>query len=271
MPTRSEKVKAFRALHETGCFIVPNPWDVAGARMMAALGFKALATTSSGFAFSKGKRDGANEVSRDDSLAYAAAIAASTDLPVTADLEDGYADTPAGVAETVRLAAEAGLTGLSIEDRQPDPAKPIRDFDDAVARIAAATEAARQHDIVLTARADGMGKGVYDVDEAIRRLCAYEELGADVLYAPGVPDVAALRSICGSVEAPVNHVIGQGVAGLSLADIAETGVRRISVGGSLARAVGGALLEALRDIKAGDFAGLEAAPTWKALREPPRG
>ena len=158
MPTRSDKVRRFRDLHEAGCFTIPNPWDVGGAKMMTTLGFEALATTSSGYAFSKGKRDMARDVDRDETLQYAAAIAAATHLPVTADTEDGYADTPEGVAETVRLAAEAGLAGLSIEDRQPNAAKSIRDFDDAVARVAVAVEAARKYDIVLTARADGLGR-----------------------------------------------------------------------------------------------------------------
>lgn len=268
MISRSRKVEQFRALHRSGCFLIPNPWDVAGARMMAGLGFAALATTSSGYAFSKGKKDGANEVSRDESLAYAAEIAASTTVPVTADLEDGYEDTPQGVAETVRLAAEAGLAGLSIEDRQPDPGRPIRDFDDAVARVAAAVEAARKYDIVLTARADGIGKGVYGLDEAIRRLKAFEALGAEVLYAPGVPDLASLRQICNSVRAPVNHVLGQGVSGLTFEQIAQAGVRRISMGGALARAAGGALTKICQEIATGRYAALESAPAWTSLRNP---
>lgn len=152
MISRSEKVELFRALHKSGCFVIPNPWDIAGARMMAGLGFKALATTSSGYAFSRGRKDGVLEVSRDESLAYAAEIAASTDVPVTADLEDGYEDTPEGVAETVRLAAGLGLAGFSIEDRQPNSDSPMRDFDTAVARVAAAADAARKYNIVFTAR-----------------------------------------------------------------------------------------------------------------------
>ncbi|MER8993462.1 isocitrate lyase/phosphoenolpyruvate mutase family protein [Mesorhizobium sp. M0678] len=268
MISRSKKVEQFRALHKSGCFLMPNPWDVAGARMMASLGFRALATTSSGYAFSKGKKDGAKEVGRDESLAYAAEIAASTIMPVTADLEDCYEDTPEGVAETVRLAAEAGLAGLSIEDRQPNPGQPIRDFDTAVARVAAAVEAARKHDIVLTARADGMGKGVYGLDEAIRRLKAFEALGAEVLYAPGVPDLASLEQICSSVSAPVNHVLGQGVSDLTFDQIAEAGVRRISVGGSLARAAGGALVKICQEIATGKYTALESAPAWNTLRDP---
>jgi 2-methylisocitrate lyase-like PEP mutase family enzyme len=268
MISRSDKVERFRALHKSGCFVIPDPWNIAGARMMAGLGFKALATTSSGYAFSKGRRDGALDVSRDESPAYAAEIAASTDVPVTADLEDGYEDSPEGVAETVRLAAEAGLAGLSIEDRQPNSDLPIRDFHDAVARVAAAAEAARKYNIVLTARADGLGKGAYDLEEAIRRLSAFEALGAEVLYAPGLPDLVSLETLCRSVNAPVNHVIGQGVSGLTLDQIARAGVRRISVGGSLARAAGGALMAICQEIAAGDFAALETAPAWGVLRSP---
>lgn len=271
MPTRADKVRRFRDLHQAGCFIIPNPWDIGGAKMMTMLGFKALATTSSGYAFSKGKRDGsagAKDVSRDETLQYAAAIAAATDVPVSADTEDCYADTAEGVAETVRLAAEAGLAGLSIEDRQPNAAKPIRDFDDAVARVAAAVEAARKYDIVLTARADGLGPKAYGLDEAIRRLKAFEKLGADVLYAPALADVSALQQVCRSVDAPVNHVIGLGAAGLSLQQIADAGARRISLGGSLAKAMGGVLLQTCQTIGRGDFSDLERGTSWNSLRNP---
>ena len=268
MPTRADKARRFRDLHQAGCFIIPNPWDIGGAKMMTMLGFKALATTSSGYAFSKGKRDMARDVDRDETLQYAAAIAAATHLPVTADTEDGYADTPEGVAETVRLAAEAGLAGLSIEDRQPNAAKPIRDFDDAVARVAVAVEAARKYDIVLTARADGLGSKAYGLDEAIRRLKAFEKLGADVLYAPALADVSALQQVCRSVNAPVNHVIGLGAAGLSLQQIADAGARRISLGGSLAKAMGGMLLQTCQTIARGDFSDLERGTSWDSLRNP---
>jgi 2-methylisocitrate lyase-like PEP mutase family enzyme len=273
MLSRTDKVRRFRDLHRAGCFIIPNPWDVGVARMMTMLGFQALATTSSGYAFSAGKKDGsegAKDVGRDETLRYAAAIAASTDLPVTADTEDGYADTPEGVAETVRLAAEAGLAGLSIEDRQPNAAKPIRDFDDAVARVAVAVEAARKYDIVLTARADGLGARAYGLDEAVRRLKAFEKLGADALYVPALPDVSALQQVCRSVSAPINHVIGLGAPGLSFQDIANAGVRRISLGGSLAKAMGGVLLRTCQTIARGDFSDLERGTSWKSLRNPTR-
>ena len=280
MTTRSDKVRRFRELHRAGCFTIPNPWDVGGARLMTALGFEALATTSSGYAFAWGGEDIAvrrtapvrspvtRDVRRAEALQYAAAVAAVTHLPVTVDSEDCYADTPDGVAETVRLAAEAGLAGLSIEDRQMNQAKPIRDFDDAVARVEAAVTAARKYDIVLTARADGLGARVYDLDEAIRRLKAFEALGADVLYAPALPDLAALRRVCRSVNAPVNHVIGLGAPGLSFGEIASAGVRRISLGGSLAKAMGGVLLRTCQTIAGGDFSDLERGGGWDALYNP---
>jgi 2-methylisocitrate lyase-like PEP mutase family enzyme len=266
MIDRAEKVRTFRTLHAGGCFVIANPWDVGSAGILARSGFKALATTSSGYAFSKGRSDGIGDVGRDESLAYAAAIAAATDLPVSADLEDGYAQTPEGVAETVGLAAEAGLAGLSIEDSDPSGTLRIRDFESAVARVAAAVAAARRHDIVLTARADGLITGAYDLEEAVRRLQAFEKVGAEVLYAPAIPDLAALRAVCLSVKRPVNHLVGLGVAGLSLAEIAGAGVRRISLGGSLARAVGGALVAFAGELAAGRFSAVETAPSWDSLR-----
>lgn len=266
--TRSEKVRRFRDLHKSGCFTIPNPWDTAGARMMTALGFEALATTSSGYAFAVGKKDMSGDVGRDEALRYAASIAAATHLPVTVDSEDCYADTPDGVGETVRLAAAAGLAGLSIEDRQPNPAKPIRDFEDALARVKVAVAAARQHDIVLTVRADGLGARAYDLKEAVRRLKAFEALGADVLYVPALPDLSALQQVCASVQTPINHVIGLGAPGLSFRQIADAGVRRISLGGSLAKAMGGVLLQTCQTIAHGDFSALEQAPGWDALRNP---
>ena len=268
MTTRSDKVRRFRELHRAGCFAIPNPWDVGGARMMTALGFEALATTSSGYAFSKGKTDMTLDVGRDEALGHAAEIVASTHLPVSIDSEDCYADTPDGVGETVRLAAEAGLAGLSIEDRQPNAATPIREFDDAVARVTAAVAAARKYDIVLTARADGLGARAYGLDEALRRLKAFEALGADVLYVPALPDLAAVQQVCRSVSTPINHVIGLGAPGLSFRQIADAGVRRISLGGSLAKAMGGALLQTCQTIARGDFSDLEQGTSWNTLRNP---
>jgi 2-methylisocitrate lyase-like PEP mutase family enzyme len=166
------------------------------------------------------------------------------------------------------LAAEAGLAGLSIEDRQPNSATPIRDFDDACTRVATAVEAARTNDIVLTARADGLGAGVYGLDEAIRRIKAFEALGADVLYVPAVPDLSALQYVCRSVKAPINHVIGLGVSGLNFQQLADAGVRRISLGGSLARTMGGVLLQTCESIARGDFSDLYRGASWQSIKNP---
>ncbi|WP_375410663.1 oxaloacetate decarboxylase [uncultured Methylobacterium sp.] len=267
MTTRDQKVGRFRELHRQGCFIIPNPWDALSARLLEASGFAALATTSSGYAFSVGKQDGAGQLSRDEILAYAERIVACTDLPVTADLEDGYAATADGVAETVRLAYEAGLAGISIEDSCPIGVEPVRDFDSAVERVRAACEAARRYDIVLTARADGLGSGHYDLDETIRRLNAFEKAGADVVYAPGVPSLEVLTILCGAVRAPFNHVLGLGVSGLSFDEIAGAGVRRISLGGSFTRAACGAVRSMASTIGRGDFSMIDSAPSWNALWE----
>lgn len=265
MTPRAEKVAHFRALHQAGCFIMPNPWDVAGAKLLTMLGAKALATTSSGYAHSIGTRDGADDVTRDMTLAHAAIIAAATDLPVNADTEDCYGKTSSDIAETVRLAADAGLAGLSIEDRWPDGPQPYRTRADAVERVGAAVEAARQHNIVLTARADGLLTQAYDLDEAIARLQAYEKLGAEVAYAPGLKTIADLTRVCASVKAPVNHLAAPGVKGAGLAEIAKAGARRISSGGGLAKAVGGAMKQMSGAVLAGDFGALEAAPGWRDI------
>jgi 2-methylisocitrate lyase-like PEP mutase family enzyme len=264
-PTRQEKVAAFRALHQAGCFIMPNPWDAGGAKLLTMLGAKALATTSSGFAHSIGSRDGADDITRDMTLAHAASIAATTHLPVNADTEDCYGKTARDIAETVRLAAEAGLAGLSIEDRWPGGPQPYRTRADAIERVGAAVEAARQHNIVLTARADGHLMGWYDLEETITRLQAFEKLGADVVYAPGLKTIADLMRICTSVKTPVNHLAAPGVKGAGLADIAKAGARRISTGGALAKAVGGAMKQMSEAILAGDFGVLEDAPGWREI------
>ena len=265
MITQDDKVARFRDLHREGCFIVPNPWDALSARLLAASGFEALATTSSGYAFSTGRQDGAGQLSRDDVLAYAERVAACTDLPVTADLEDGYADTPEGIAETIRLAAEAGLAGVSIEDSWPLGPAPVRDFHSALERVGAASEAARRHDVVLTARADGLLGGHYDLDEAIRRLTAFERTGAEVVYAPGVPSLEALTALCAAVRAPFNHVLGLGASGLSFEQIAGAGVRRISLGGAFTRAACGAIRSVASRVAGGDFSPVDRAPRWDAL------
>lgn len=265
MRERLAKTAAFRALHKESCFVMPNVWDAGGAQLFAGLGFQALATTSAGLAFSTGRRDGAGAIGLDEALAHAAAIVEATGLPVSADLENGYADSPAGLVETVERAAAVGLAGLSIEDVRPDRGAPIYDFDAAVARIQAAAEAARAVDIVLTARADGLLSGAYDLDEAIRRLQAFSAVGAEVVYAPGLADIREIARLCREVDRPVNHVIGLGAPGQSLATLEEAGVRRISLGGSLARAALGALLEAGRAMQKGQFDLAEAGPGWGAI------
>lgn len=260
MTTRTDKVAAFRALHVTGCFIIPNAWDVGSARLLAGAGFKAVATTSSGYAWAQGKRDSEAMVSRDETIAYAGLMARNVECPVSADTEDCFADP----AETVRLAADAGLSGLSIEDYNTS-AGVTRSFDEACQRVAAACEAARKANIVLTARADGVINGAYDVDEAIRRLKAFEALGPDVLFAPGIKSLDDLKRICAAVTKPVNHLASPGFAGRTLAEIATTGARRISVGGTFTRAVGGKALDLARGLASGDFSVLDGAPRWSAI------
>ena len=265
MPARDQKTAAFRALHASGCFVMPNVWDSGSAHLFAGLGFPALATTSSGFAYTTGRRDGVGEISRDDALAHAAAIAAATDLPVSADLEDGYADSPEGVAETIRLAAKAGLAGVSIEDARPTGDPACYSFESAAARIAAAVSAAQDANIVLTARADGLMTGAYDLQEAIRRLQAFEAAGAEVLYSPGLADLNQIKTVASAVNRPLNHVIGLGAAGATLEELAAAGARRISLGGSLARVALGAALEAGAAMNRGDFSRAEAGPAWRDI------
>ena len=242
------KVAAFRALHERpGAFVIPNPWDVGSTLILAALGFEALASTSAGAAFSAGLRDGA--LGRDAIIANAAAIAAATDLPVNADLENGFGDAPEDAAETIRLAAAAGLAGGSIEDA--DAAHAIYGFDHAVERVAAAVEAARHapDGFVLTARAENFLYGRADLDDTIRRLQAFEKAGADVLYAPGLPDLNAIRTVCAAVSKPVNILANTRIPGLSVAVLAELGAKRISLGGTLSRTIFGSLVRAARELR----------------------
>jgi 2-methylisocitrate lyase-like PEP mutase family enzyme len=242
------KVAAFRALHERpGAFVIPNPWDVGSARILAAVGFAALATTSAGAAFAMGLLDGA--LGRDAILENAAAIAAATDLPVNADLENCFADAPEAAAETIRRAAAAGLAGGSIEDA--DAALAIYPFDQAVERVAAAAAAARAAPagFVLTARAENFLRGRPDLDDTIRRLQAFEKAGADVLYAPGLPDFDAIRTVCAAVSKPVNVLANTRIPGVSVAVLAELGAKRISLGGTLSRAVLGSLVRAAREMR----------------------
>jgi 2-methylisocitrate lyase-like PEP mutase family enzyme len=262
--TQAQKAEQFRALHaRPGAFVIPNPWDIGSARILAGLGFEALATTSGGFAVSMGKRDGA--MSRDDVLAHCRSIAGATDLPVSADLENCFGDDPKAVAATIRLAAETGLVGGSVEDWS---GRAIYDFDHAVERVAAAVEAARAlpFPFTLTARAENFLRGRRDLDDTIRRLQAFEKAGADVLYAPFLPDLAAIKAVCAALEKPVNVLAGR--PPFTVAELAAAGVRRISLGGLLASAATGALLRAAREIKAqGSFTFAESAASMKEVNE----
>jgi 2-methylisocitrate lyase-like PEP mutase family enzyme len=250
MASQSEKHHTFRELHgRPGAFVIPNPWDAGTARILTALGFEALATTSAGFAFSIGRRDSAAALSRTEILQNARSIVEATDLPVTADLEDGFGTDPATCAETISLAAEAGLVGGSIEDATGDPAKPIFEFSLAVDRVAAAAEEAHRHPFILTARAENFLQGRPDLDDTIRRLQAFEAAGADVLYAPGLPSLEAIRTVCLSVNRPVNVVMGLAGRAFSVAELETAGVKRISVGGSFARAALGGFIRAAREVK----------------------
>ncbi len=249
-PDQAARAAAFRALHaRPGAFVIPNPWDAGSARILAALGFEALATTSAGFANSIGLRDGA--ASRAQTLDNARAIVAATHLPVSADLENGFGDAPEDAAETIRLGAAAGLVGGSIEDASGDPARPIYDLAHAVERIAAAVEAARAlpSGFVLTARAENFLHGRPDLDDTITRLQAFERAGADVLYAPGLPSLEAIRAVCSAVSRPVNVLAGGSGPVVTVAALARAGVKRISVGSAFSRAALGGFIRAAREVR----------------------
>ena len=257
--TEREKAEQFRALHQQGCFIIANAWDAGSARILAHAGFAALATTSAGLAFMLGRKDGRASVSRAKAVANGADIVRATALPVSADLEDGYGPAPEDCATTVRLAAEAGLCGCTIEDTTADPASPIHGFDHAVARVGAAVAAARAapHPFVLTARAENFLHGRPDLHDTVRRLVAFAEAGADCLYAPGLPSMDAIRTVVGAVAPrPVNVMASPRDGAVKLAVLAEAGVRRVSVGGLLARAAYGRLVEASRLLVGGDIPGV---------------
>ncbi|HXV29867.1 MAG TPA: isocitrate lyase/phosphoenolpyruvate mutase family protein [Sinorhizobium sp.] len=250
MANQESKYQAFRALHDrAGAFVIPNPWDAGSARILAALGFEALATTSAGFAFSIGRRDSAAALSRDAILQNARSIVEATDLPVSADLEDGFGADPECCAETISQAAGVGLVGGSIEDATGDATNPIFDFSLAVERVAAAAAEARKHPFVLTARAENFLHGRFDLDDTIRRLVAFEEAGADVLYAPALPSLQAIRTLCSAVSRPVNVVMGLAGQVFTVEELQEAGVKRISVGGSFARAALAGLMAAAREVK----------------------
>jgi len=252
MATYAEKSAAFRALHaRPGAFVIPNPWDAGTARLLASLGFEALATTSLGLANTLGRADGTGAVSRDEVLANCRAIAAATDLPVNADLENCYADEPEAAAGMIRLAAEAGVVGGSIEDATGDPLNPIYDFELAVERVRAAAEVARSlpTPFMLTARAENFLHGRRDLDDTIRRLRAFEAAGAEVLYAPGLRDLASIRTVTAAVGKPVNVVMSAADPSITVAQLALAGVKRISVGGALSRLALAAFLKGAREMK----------------------
>jgi 2-methylisocitrate lyase-like PEP mutase family enzyme len=252
VPTQNEKADAFRALHSRpDAFVIPNPWDAGSARLLAHLGFQALATTSAGFAYSIGRPDAAGALSREDTLTHALHIAAATDLPVSADLEGGFGDAPEVVAETIRLAAATGLVGGSIEDATYRRGDPIYPFDLAVERVRAAASAARTlpFPFTLTARAENFLFNRPDLADTIRRLQAFQEAGADVLYAPGLASREDIGTLVRSVDRPVNVLMGLRGVRLRVADLAALGVKRISVGSALSRAALGGFLRAAREIR----------------------
>jgi 2-methylisocitrate lyase-like PEP mutase family enzyme len=267
MRTQAQKAAAFRALHERdGAFIIPNPWDKGTARLLAHLGFEALATTSAGYAFSVGRRD--YSIDRDEMLQHVRAIVSATDLPVSADLENGFGDDPDTVAETFRLAVAAGLAGGSIEDSTGRPEDPIYEQERAVQRVraVAAVTRALPFPFTLTARAENYLWGRPDLKDTIKRLHAYQEAGADVLYAPGLASKEDIAAVVRSVDRPVNVLMGSPGVPWSLADLAELGVKRVSVGSALSRVALGAFLRAAREMREhGTFAGLAEAVSYRDI------
>ncbi len=269
---RQNKADAFAALHAgPGAFVIPNPWDIGSTQILAGMGFKALATTSAGYAFTKGRRDGV--IGRDEMLAHVAEIVAATDLPVNADLEHCYGDSPEVAAETIRLATDTGLAGGSIEDYTPDGGGTIYDISLATERVAAAVAAARSSAVpfLLTARAENFIRGNRDLDDTIKRLQAYEAVGADVLYAPGLPGLDAIRTVCQAVGKPVNVVMGLSGSTITTAQLEDAGVRRISLGGALARTALGALMDAAREIQTGSYTFLDKAASFADIGAHMRG
>jgi 2-methylisocitrate lyase-like PEP mutase family enzyme len=272
---RARRGERFRDLHASGdVLVLPNPWDIGTARLFANLGFQGLATTSAGLAFSLGRRDGDGAVSRDETLEHVRTIVDATTLPVTADLENGFGESPETVARTVRLAGEVGLAGASIEDATYEPDHPIFDRGLAIERIQAAVEAAHAlpYPFTLTARSENFIRGRPDLDDTLSRLQAFEAAGADVLYAPGLPDESALRLACSSVAKPLNYVAGFGPTRFSVAQLKEFGVRRVSIGTSFCRAGLTAVVRAAREVlDQGSFAyvdGIHSVADFNELIDP---
>jgi 2-methylisocitrate lyase-like PEP mutase family enzyme len=267
--TQNEKAARFRLLHDQpGVFVIPNPWDVGSARILVGLGFQALATSSAASACALGRRDG--ELTRDEAMAHARLIVEATDLPVSADLENGFGNAPEVVAETIRLAADAGLVGCTIEDATGSQEVPLYDLPLAVERIAAAGQAARalQFPFVLTARAHNFLYAAPSLDQTINRLQAFERAGADVLFAPGLPDLDAVRAVCAAVSKPVNFMVGIRGKSFSMVELAAAGVKRISLATSLYRAAMTGFLDAARQVKdAGQFGFVDRCVTTPELNQ----
>jgi 2-methylisocitrate lyase-like PEP mutase family enzyme len=263
--TAADRRRTFRELHQSGCFVIPNPWDLGSARLLVRLGFRALATTSSGFAWSLGRRD--NQVTLDEALAHIRAVAAGVEVPINADFEGGFAIEPADVAANVSAATATGVAGLSIEDSTGDPAAPLFDFELSVERIRAARKAVDESrtGILLTGRSEGFIVGRPDLAETVRRLAAYAEAGADCLYAPGIATRAEIRAVVEAVAPkPVNVLVGGDFT--TVAELAAAGVRRISVGGALARAAWSGFLQAAREIaEQGTFSHLAGAVSFAEI------
>jgi 2-methylisocitrate lyase-like PEP mutase family enzyme len=248
--TQEQKYKTFKALHErTGAFVIPNPWNAGTAKILTALGFEALATTSAGYAFSVGQEDSTANLTRDGILQNAKEIVEATHLPVSADLQNGFGPSPETCSDTIRLASAIGLAGGSIEDATGDPTAPLYDFQLAVERIEAAAETAHTHQFLLTARAENFLHGRPNLDDTIRRLQSFADAGADVLYAPGLSSLETIREVCAAVSKPVNVLMGFQGATFSVEELAAAGVKRISVGGAFARAALGAFVRAAREVK----------------------
>ena len=267
--SQTDKAIRFRALHEApGAFIIPNPWDVGSARVLAGLGFQALATSSAAAASALGRKD--HELSRTASMEHSRMIVGATELPVSADLGKGFGDAPEDVAETVRFAAESGLVGCTIEDSTGDPAHPLYEESLAVERIAAGVEAARDlpFPFMLTARAHNFLYSNPNLDGTIRRLQAFEKAGADVLFAPGLPDAAAVRTVCQATSKPFNFMAGITGKSFPVVELVAAGVKRISLAGSLYRAAMTALIEAAREVKeTGEFGYLDRVVTAPELNK----
>jgi len=269
MPTQFERAKTFAALHQRDAlFVLPNPWDVGSAKMLAGLGFEALATTSAGYAFSQGKLDRIGAMHRDEVLSHAKDIVEATRLPVSADLENGYGDSPEAVQQTILAAADAGLVGCTIEDTTGREDQPIYDKSLAIERIAAAVETVESlsFPFMLTARAENYLHGRPDFEDTLARLQGYEAVGANVLYAPGLPDIEIIRRLCHSVSKPVNVVAGIALRGVSVQALEQVGVVRVSVGSSLARTAIGSMISASKAIlEDGSFDAFEQAASFKSI------